>query len=309
MSGLHGTEGASIPLCCELLGVSKQAYYKKKRHEEHESLSQEVILGKVISIRNELPSLGGRKLYALLREYLPEELCPGRDRFFRLLREQGLLLRKRRTYRPLTTLSWHHFHKFHNLWLGRIPEGPNLVWAADITYVRMRNDKFLYLSLLTDVYSHKIVGWSLSESLEMQGPLSALKMALQELPPGHSLMHHSDRGVQYCCNAYINLLKENHIKISMTENGDPRENAVAERVNGILKEEWLNRADIVSLEQAREEVARVIALYNYKRPHLSIDYLTPALAHERQGPLKRQWKTYYKKKKDLEDIEKEPVTL
>ena len=282
-----------------MLGFTKQAYYKHRLHREKKCLEEEVLLREVLTIRQSLPVLGGRKLYELLNQRLPDSLLPGRDMFIDFLRSQGLLIRKRREYRPITTVSWHHFHKYPNLWRGRIPDGPNQVWVSDITYIRIEDGTFLYLSLITDVYSHKIVGWFLSESLSMEGPLNALKMALEELPGGHQLIHHSDRGVQYCSNAYVELLQKNGIQVSMTENGDPRENAVAERVNGILKEERLNSEVIRSLEKGRERTGEIIRIYNEMRPHMSNDYLTPQQAHQQNGTLRRRWKTYYKKKEEL----------
>ena len=307
MERLRGSSGMKISDCCALLGFSKQAYYKQRVHHEKKSLEKEVLLREVLSIRRSLPVLGGRKLYALLGQRLPSGLLPGRDKFFEFLRSQGLLIRKRREYRPMTTISWHRFHKYSNLWKGRIPEGPNQVWASDITYIRMDDGTFLYLSLITDVYSHKIVGWWLSESLGMEGPLNALKMALEDLPEGHRLIHHSDRGVQYCSNVYVDLLQSNGIQISMTENGDPRENAVAERVNGILKEEWFNREIIDSLEYGKTRTCEIIRIYNEMRPHMSNDYLTPQQAHDQSGILKRKWKTYYRKKKGLSELISEVV--
>lgn len=309
MSRLHSNGLASVRSCCALLGISKQAYYKRLQHQEKEALEEEIILGEVIAIRRELPVLGGRKLFMLITQRLPAALIPGRDAFFRLLAVNGLLIRKQKSFRPITTISWHHFHKFGNLWKGRIPEAPCQVWAADITYIRMADGRFLYMSLLTDVYSHKIVGWTLSDSLGMEAPVMALKMALEGLPHGHKLIHHSDRGVQYCSKAYIELLQSHGIQISMTENGDPKENAVAERVNGILKEEWINRENIESLEKGKEVIGRIIEIYNKKRPHLSNDYLTPEQAHQQTGILKRQWKTYYKKKENIYKDEEVSVNL
>ena len=299
MERLRDSSSFNVSNCCALLGFTKQAYYKHRLHREKKCLEEEVLLREVLTIRQSLPVLGGRKLYELLNQRLPDSLLPGRDKFFDFLRSQGLLIRKRREYRPITTVSWHHFHKYPNLWRGRTPDGPNQVWVSDITYIRIEDGTFLYLSLITDVYSHKIVGWFLSESLSMEGPLNALKMALEELPEGHQLIHHSDRGVQYCSNAYVELLQKNVIQVSMTENGDPRENAVAERVNGILKEEWFNREVISSLEKGRERTGEIIRIYNEMRPHMSNDYLTPQQAHQQNGTLRRRWKTYYKKKEEL----------
>ena len=299
MERLRVSSSFTVSDCCALLGFTKQAYYKHRLHREKKCLEEEVLLREVLTIRQSLPVLGGRKLYELLNRRLPDSLLPGRDKFFDFLRSQGLLIRKHREYRPITTVSWHHFHKYPNLWRGRIPDGPNQVWVSDITYIRIEDGTFLYLSLITDVYSHKIVGWFLSESLSMEGPLNALRMALEELPENHQLIHHSDRGVQYCINAYVELLQKNGIQVSMTENGDPRENAVAERVNGILKEEWFNREVICSLEKGRERTGEIIRIYNEMRPHMSNDYLTPQQAHQQNGTLRRRWKTYYKKKEEL----------
>lgn len=299
MERLRVSSSFNVSDCCALLGFTKQAYYKHRLHREKKCLEEEVLLREVLTIRQSLPVLGGRKLYELLNQRLPDSLLPGRDKFFDFLRSQGLLIRKHREYRPITTVSWHHFHKYPNLWRGRIPDGPNQVWVSDITYIRIEDGTFLYLSLITDVYSHKIVGWFLSESLSMEGPLNALRMALEELPEGHQLIHHSDRGVQYCSNTYVELLQKNGIQVSMTENGDPRENAVAERVNGILKEEWFNREVVCSLEKGRERTGEIIRIYNEMRPHMSNDYLTPQQAHQQNGTLRRRWKTYYKKKEGL----------
>lgn len=261
---------------------------------------------RVSRIRRELPVLGGRKLYHLLLEEFSGQKFIGRDALFDLLRENGLLIRRRKRKAPLTTISWHHFHKWPNLYKGRIPDGANKVWVADITYIRTAEGDFLYLSLLTDAYSHKIVGWHLSDRLNMQGPLLALNQALAGLPAGHSLIHHSDRGVQYCSGDYTKLLIDNKVAISMTQSGDPRENAVAERVNGILKSEWIDRQSITCLEQGRERISSVVDLYNNKRPHMSIDMLTPSEAHQMKGVLKRRWKTYYKKNEQIiEEINKE----
>ena len=298
MERLRSSSPFNVSDCCALLGFTKQAYYKHRLHREKKCLEEEVLLREVLTIRQSLPVLGGRKLYELLNRRLPDSLLPGRDKFFDFLRSQGLLIRKHLEYRPITTVSWHHFHKYPNLWRGRIPDGPNQVWVSDITYIRIEDGTFLYLSLITDVYSHKIVGWFLSESLSMEGPLNALRMALEELPEGHQLIHHSDRGVQYCSNAYVELLQKNGIQVSMTENGDPRENAVAERVNGILKGEWFNREVICSLEKGRERTGEIIRIYNEMRPHMSNDYLTPQQAHQQNGTLRRRWKTYYKKRRN-----------
>lgn len=300
MTRLHETQAeVSIPECCSLFGYSKQAYYKRQKELETELLSEEILLKMVSRLRVAQPVLGGRKLYHILKTKIHPDLDIGRDKFFALLRIHGLQIRKSKTYRPVTTLSWKHFHKYPNLIKDYAPSSANRLYVADITYIRNVEGGFYYLSLLTDAYSRKIVGWSLEDSLEMFGPIKALKMALKALPPGSSPIHHSDRGVQYCSKEYTSILQSINCQISMTENGDPRENAIAERVNGILKEEWLNREQITTLSQARDVVERVIGIYNNQRPHSSVEMLTPAEAHLRNGPLKRKWKTIYKQRQTI----------
>lgn len=300
MARLHQSKNHRISCSCALLGYSKQAYYKQLHSYERRVLQESIILDEVVAVRKVLPAVGGRKLYHMLQERLSPELLVGRDAFFTLLGQHGLLLRRSKSKAPRTTNSWHHYHTYPDIYKGRMVDAPNRVWVADITYIRLVNGKYCFLSLLTDVYSHKIVGWYLAETLSMDGSLMALKQALKSLPDEHTLIHHSDRGVQYCSHSYTNSLKERKISISMTENSDPRENAIAERVNGILKREWIDREEYVTIDQARSRIVQIVSLYNDVRPHLSIDYLTPSQAHEREGKLTRRWKTYYKKKENME---------
>jgi putative transposase len=210
-----------------------------------------------------------------------------------LLSDRGLLVTKRKRRGPTTTLSKHRFKKYPNIIRDFIPTAPNQLWVSDITYIHLA-DGFAYLSLITDAYSHKIVGFYLSKDLSAQGSLRALKMALANNPDRFGLIHHSDRGVQYCCDVYVNLLqdKRNMIKISMTENSDPRENAIAERLNGILKQELLEEV-FQSFEDAQRDVAIACSTYNHLRPHGSIDNLKPAEAHQQSGELKKRWTNYY----------------
>ena len=177
---------------------------------------------------------------------------------------------------------------------GYVPLKANQLWVSDITYVETASG-FVYLNLITDAYSRKIIGWAIGETLEAKYTIEALRMALKQLPKEtEGLIHHSDRGVQYCCGDYVKILKKNHVQISMTENGDPRENAIAERVNGILKDEWLNQMKLKSLEHAIAELKRIIMIYNNYRPHSSLDMKTPEFAHSQSGEFKKHWKTYYK---------------
>ncbi len=175
-----------------------------------------------------------------------------------------------------------------------IIDHPNQLWVCDITYIPV-NATFCYLSLITDAYSRKIVGFYLSENLTAQGTIKALKMALRNTANVNGLIHHSDRGIQYCCTEYVNVLKHKQIKISMTQNGDPYENAIAERVNGILKSELLSE-NYPDYERAQTQITKSIGIYNCKRLHASCDMLTPANAHQKNGALKKHWKNYYQLK-------------
>jgi len=239
-----------------------------------------------------MPRIGGRKLLKLIGPGLPEELKMGRDLFFNFLREKGLLVRKRRN-RVRTTYSNHWMHKYPNLIREFTAKRPHQLLVSDITYIATM-EGFGYLNLITDAYSRKITGWALGNTLEARHTVSALKMALKQLPKGtKGVYHHSDRGVQYCSDEYVKILKKNNFKISMTENGDPRENAIAERVNGILKDEWLNQMKLKSIEDASRQLQEIIRIYNDQRPHLSLDMMTPQYAHGQDSVLKKQWKNYY----------------
>ena len=246
----------------------------------------------VNEIRKEMPRLGGRKLFFLLNRPLMEHgIDIGRDKFFSILETFGLLVRIRKKRLPITTDSNHPFYKYPNLIKQMELLRPNQLWVSDITYISLIN-KFCYLSLITDAYSHKIVGYCLWENLKRDGTIKALKMATNSLPDRgrNSLIHHSDRGLQYCSKDYIDLLTLDSISISMTENGDPYENAIAERVNGILKGEFALSQSYRDFDLAHEAVTKGINTYNSMRPHASCDYLTPDEAHKITGKLKSKWK-------------------
>lgn len=243
--------------------------------------------------------IGTRKLLEEMKLFLEQhQFKIGRDAFFKLLADNNLLVKRRKRRGCITTLSRHRFKKYPNLIKGFIPTAPNQLWVCDITYIHLA-DGFAYLSLITDAYSHKIVGFYLSKDLSTKGPLAALKIALKDNPVITNLIHHSDRGVQYCSDQYTKLLLKNNIKISMTENGDPLENAIAERVNGILKQELLEEV-FPSFEEAQKAVAIACSTYNHLRPHGSIDNLKPYEAHKKSGELKKRWKNYYTIKKQKE---------
>lgn len=250
-------------------------------------------MDKILEYRQDMGRIGGRKLLSILQKELPEDLQIGRDALFELLDRNGLKVH-RKIRRVRTTYSNHWMRKYPNLIKGFVPTHANMIWVSDITYIKTE-DGFVYLHLITDLYSHKIVGWCVSPDLSAHYTVQALTMAIRGAQCDlKGLIHHSDRGSQYCCAEYVKVLQDKKIEISMTENGDPLENAVAERVNGILKMEWLHREVLRDLEHARYRVSEIVNIYNGKRPHLSIDYFTPNEAHVMNGEIKKRWKNYYK---------------
>lgn len=271
---------------CRLLGYSSQAYYQYQKATESRTFKQEEVIQQVLERRRLQPRIGARKLLEIIQPLM------GRDAFFDLLRDSGLLVRRKRI-RVRTTFSAHRFRKYPNLIEELVVNRPNQLWVSDITYLRIAQD-FAYLSLITDAYSRKIIGFCLSHDLSTDSCLKALRMALATRLNDQPLIHHSDRGTQYCSQAYTNLLKKKGIDISMTQNGNPRDNAIAERVNGILKMELLSD-NYVNIGTANQSVKQAINVYNTRRPHSSLDMLTPEVAHQTEGPLKRRWRNYYPK--------------
>ena len=219
---------------------------------------------------------------------------PGRDAFIEILRKHGLMVHIRRRRRYKTTDSNHHYRKYPNLIKDMVPHRHNEIWVSDITYVET-DEGVCYLSLITDAYSHKIVGWALGPTLETIYPLEALRMALATVDDytASRLIHHSDRGCQYCSDAYVAELKKYGISISMTQSGDPLENPIAERANGILKSEWLYKMKISSRAECKSILERIIGFYNNERPHMSIGWQTPNEVHTQYGEQRRCWKNYY----------------
>ena len=288
-----------------LLGYSRQSYYQGIKFIQQKAYEADVIIEEVMRYRKHQKRIGTRKLVEEMSGFLAaHHFQIGRDAMFNLLAERGLLITKRKRRGCITTLSKHRFKRYPNIIRDFIPVAPNQLWVSDITYIHLA-DGFAYLSLITDAYSRKIVGFYLSNNLSAYGPLQALKMALKANPNIINLIHHSDRGVQYCCDAYVKLLLDKTIKISMTENGDPLENAIAERVNGILKQELLEE-QFPNFLTAQKDVAIACSTYNHLRPHGSIDNLKPAEAHQLNGLIKKRWKNYYqinKKRKEEEMME------
>ena len=278
-----------------MLGYSRQGLYKAQATHQQQCFEEELIVQQVNKVRIHQPRIGGRRLHYMLQTFMQEhQLRIGRDGLFKLLLDYGLLVRKRKTRKPVTTDSFHRYKKYKNLIKEFIPIASNQLWVSDITYITLKNC-FAYLSLITDAYSRKIVGFYLSPNLGGSGSIKALKMALNNNSNLQSIIHHSDRGVQYCCNDYVRILKNKKIKISMTENSDPLENAIAERVNGILKDELLQEV-YGDFTAAQESIAKAISVYNHLRPHSSISYKTPAEVHYSNDKVERKWKNYYVKK-------------
>jgi len=251
---------------------------------------QEVfILKQALELRKEHKRMGAEKLLLLLEPVLEEHRIKyGRDKFYNLLGEHGLLVKRRRRG-PKTTNSNHLYRKYPNLIREIELLRSGRLWVSDITYLRTEKG-FVYLSLITDAYSKKIVGWCLWPDLTSEGALNALKMAVSGEKVTQGLIHHSDRGIQYCCNDYVNYLKGTKIEISMTENGDPYENAIAERINGILKGEYELEETYSDYFAALEAVKIAVYKYNNKRPHRSIDLMFPVDAHFHEGTLRKHWK-------------------
>lgn len=264
---------------CDYFEVTRQAYYKSTKHREREVIGHELIIELVQLVRRSNKKMGGKKLYHLLEADIHRiDVSMGRDKFFDLLRQRGLLVQRRRKY-AMTTESQHWYRVYKNKLQEIIPERPHQAWVCDITYVRIKTG-FVYLFLITDAYSRKIVGWELRNSLGLEGALQSLKMAIRQCPCSNGLIHHSDRGFQYCSHEYVGVLKTKGIEISMAEAGNCYENAMAERVNGILKGEYGLDETFADEKEAREAVKEGIRAYNEERPHWSLGLQIPAKVHE-----------------------------
>lgn len=279
-----------MDVACRLLGRSRQAYYQKKRNDD-EYISHVVpIIDTVRQIRQMDPGIGCYKLWLMMNRMYADGWVPGRDSFFGILRTFGMTLKRPKPRR--TTNSNHRFHKYKNLIKNFIPTSPNSLWVSDITYIDTEKG-YCYLHLVTDAYSRKIIGWALAPTLEAKYTVSALRMAIEQAGSSNlkGLIHHSDRGVQYCCDAYVNELGKYHISISMTEDYKPTDNAIAERVNGTIKTEVVYRERrFRNMAEAGERIARYIDFYNNQRPHYSLSMKSPSQAHCGNGPLAKRWK-------------------
>lgn len=275
---------------CALFGKTRHAYYDMLWHKNHRSTDEEIIVELLLKLKDEIYSQHSISILKMLQPTLESHSIKiGWNRLHEIRAKYKLLHIRKKKY-VTTTNSYHRFHKYPNLIKELIPNEPNQVWVADITYIRI-GDKFCFLSLLTDVYSRYIVGYCLYKTLATEGPLTALKNAIKDLKvKPKKLIHHSDRGIQYCCDEYTKTLQGVNVEISMAEKGNPYENAIAERMNGVLKENYNLKQVFSSWEEANEKVDSAIRSYNYRRPHGSVEGLTPQEAHQKKGVLKKLWK-------------------
>lgn len=287
MQKVYPREG--LGTLCGLFGYSRQAYYKHRKRREKERIQTGIIVDEVLRVRQKIPRIGGRKLFFMLRESLLRHgIGIGRDKFFTVLRVNDLLIKPRKK-RVVTTMSKHYFRKYPNLIENLIVNGPNQLWVSDITYIKV-NGKWHYVIFITDAYSKRVIGFNVGKTADADFCIQALKQALEQWTDRQGpLIHHSDRGIQYCSFAYTGKLKDHQIQISMTQNGDPRENAIAERVNGIFKGDFLMDKHFDTFEQAKREIKQMVRNYNELRPHASCDFLTPEQAHQMTGPLPKRW--------------------
>ncbi len=278
----------SITSVSRQLGYSKQAYYKSKTNQQSKKCYHTMAKQKVLAVRKQLPRLGTRKLYHLLAgDFRKEHIAVGRDKLFSILRQEDLLIVKKKRYTK-TTDSKHWMHKYPNLIKGLQITNPEQVWVADITWLYLK-DGYCYLHLITDAYSKKIMGYEVSLNLAATSTIKALEMALKSRKYTTALIHHSDRGLQYCSAGYTQLLEGNKIDISMTQDGSPYDNAIAERVNGILKDEFGLDDTFENIEQVKSEVKQSVDLYNKQRPHLSNSMLTPEQMHNQNKLKPKAW--------------------
>lgn len=268
-----------------MFGISRQAIYKRKAYAEKRVAELSEVKNLVIEKRRLMPRLGTRKLYHLLKkDFNRKAIKIGRDGLFDFLRSEYLLIKPRKSYRK-TTYSKHWLHKYPNLIKDIVVDDIEKVWVADITYVETE-EKTAYLSLITDAYSRKIVGHHLHESLHTEGVAKALQRAIKCRKTKNKLIHHSDRGLQYCSEEYQRIQRANNIESSMTDGYDCYQNALAERMNGIIKEEFITIKP-KTIEMARKVVDESIKIYNQMRPHLSLKYRTPNQMHKKSSNLVR----------------------
>jgi putative transposase len=280
-----------------LLGFTRQAYYQHFWHDQEMGIEHQLILDQVRELRKTSPRMGARKLHVMLTDFMYEhQIKMGRDALFDLLAANYMLIRRKRR-KITTTHSGHWLKRYPNLITDLQVTRINQLWVSDITYIKTRQG-FLYLSLITDACSRRIMGYDLADTLESVNAKNALKMAIDGAEKRNeslvNLIHHSDQGFQYCSPKYIDLLRKHRIEISMSDRGQPLQNAIAERVNGIIKHEYLLLHDLKDKQQVLQVLSPVVETYNNHRPHMSCNMMTPVKAHQYGKSLERTWKNYYK---------------
>ena len=285
---------------CVLSGVTRQAFYKRDDNLLFRRLAiEQFVVQFVRETREKDPQMGSDNLWRIYQDRFSDEYRVGRDVFRSILHERGLNIRRRQRA-PRTTDSRHNLPTYPNLVKNVIPMRPNHIWVSDITYIPIEDPavrlgyRFCFLTLIMDSYSKRIVGWYVAPTLEAAYSIKALKMAIGTLPDDFdaTLIHHSDRGCQYASADYIKVLTHSHITPSMTESGNPKDNAMAERINNTIKNELLYGKAFTSLRQVKTAVDQAVLFYNVERPHSSIDWHTPDEAHQMEGEMKRHWHSW-----------------
>lgn len=285
---------------CALAGVTRQAFYKRDDDLLFRRLAlEQFVVQYILEIRKKDPMMGMDKLWRMYQSRFSEEYRIGRDAFRSIMHERGLNIKNVRRA-PRTTDSRHNLPTYPNLVKSVIPTRPNQIWVSDITYIAIEDPtarlgyRFCFLTIVMDAYSKRILGWCVAPTLEAAYSIEALKMAISTLPEGfdETLIHHSDRGTQYASSDYINVLSGSHITPSMTENGNPKDNAMAERINNTVKNELLHGKTYASIRQVTKAVRDSVAFYNIERPHSSLDWHTPDEAHGMSGDMKRHWHSW-----------------
>ena len=298
---------------CALAGVTRQAFYKRDEDALLARLAiEQFVVQFVVWVRGKDPRIGMDKLWRMYSDRFPEEYRVGRDVFRCIMHERGLHLR-RRPRATRTTDSRHNLPTYPNLVKSVIPMRPNHIWVSDITYIEIADHgspqgyRFVFLTIVMDAYSKRILGWYVAPTLEAAYSIKALEMAVETLPEGFdsTLIHHSDRGTQYASAAYIKVLNDNHIVPSMTEDGNPKDNAMAERINNTVKNELLHGRSFTSIRQVASAVRKAVGFYNGERPHSSINMCTPNQAHQMEGKLKKHWHSY--RDDAIEELQKSAI--
>jgi putative transposase len=297
-----------VSLIAKTFGISRQWYYKLQKSRQENNNHRQAVLELIKPHRKIMDRMGTRKLYDKIKPGLElRSIKLGRDSLFRLLREERMLVKKRKNY-VRTTQSYHRFMCHPNRIKEITINRPEQVWVSDITYIKVANDHY-YLSLITDAYSKRIMGYELGDSLKTVHCENALKRAIKSRSyPDKELIHHSDRGFQYCSDRYVSKLKESNIEVSMTTKYDPYENAIAERVNGILKDEFGVGECFPDERTARYEIGRSIRVYNDYRPHMSCRMLTPNQAHLQGKYELKRWRRKFSTR-DISLVENQPLSL